>query len=369
MIELLETPTFVVDDLFDCKNIKLFDYLTHEKVDYEVLELCSAELSYREIVYYPVVVNDITDPDLFKLVNVRAMEMAFNHHLIIVFLYDGYEDVVTTARLNLLERITEHNLSLDVIRFVCPIKPAELIPPFVFFPFAEIESNIEILKQDHYYGINEYPRKKIFTCDVSNDTPHGRVLGASIWYHALHENAYFNYPERILDKSIINSDTYKWSDQFSSTATLIDMFGQQLPMTTHCENQNDYYDQSYWNFVMHPKFQATNLSVSSSLFSSIVNFQPFIVVGPTGSLRLLRSMGYKTFKAHVNEDYDRITNDEQRMFSLFRLLYELVNFSDEELRKLNEQLIPILKHNYNHFVASKRFRLINLLESLKFPNI
>ena len=73
MIELTETPTFVIDDFADPTSIRLFDYFDFEYIPYEVLELCSAELPYREKVYYPIVVHDIgPNVDYMSMVNVRA---------------------------------------------------------------------------------------------------------------------------------------------------------------------------------------------------------------------------------------------------------------------------------------------------------
>jgi len=369
MIEILETPTFVVDDFFDAKYIKLFDYLDFEAIDFEVLELCSAEIPHRNTLYYPVIVKEINDDtNYINMVNPRALQMAKDEAMVIVFIYEGIIDVISTIRLNLLNQLTQADVPLQLIRFITPIKPAEIIPPFIFYPFAEMDEYIKAKKNDKYYGINEHPRKKLFSMNITEDTPHARVLGASIWYHALHHNAFFNYPERSTGDSVVRSNTYKWSKKWTETATLMDMFGQQLPSVTHQDNENDQFDQAYWNFVVAPQFPITTLAAIPEMFAPMLNYQPFVNVGPPGTLKMLRSLGYKTFKSYVNEEYDRVVGDEERMYSLFRLIYELAySFNDKNLMKLNEKIIPILKHNHNHFLAPKRHRLIGLLEHLKYP--
>ena len=89
MIEILETPTFVIDDFYDSKNIRFFDYLTHEDIPFEILELCSAELPFRDIVYYPVVLKNLTAyTDVFADVNCRALQKAQDNELVIVLTTD-----------------------------------------------------------------------------------------------------------------------------------------------------------------------------------------------------------------------------------------------------------------------------------------
>jgi len=114
-----------------------------------------------------------------------------------------------------------------------------------------------------------------------------------------------------------------------------------------------------------PNFDLAGLSLGREIFLPILNLQPFVIVGPAKSLKLLSSLGYKTFKKQVNESYDNVVDDEERMQSLFRLVYEMSHFTGSELGELNEKLRSTIIHNQKHFLSSKKHKLITLLNLLK----
>lgn len=366
MLELLETPTFVVDDLFDSKNIKLFDYLEFEDIPFEVLELCSAELPYRQDAYYPVVINDLQDEhELFANINPRALLMAQEQKLIIVFLYTGHKNLIFSLKGTLIGQLMNNYLDFNNIRIVSQVSPIAAAPAYVYFSFAELDAYMEAQDTLYVDGFCETDREKVFTCNVKKDTAHSRLFCASAWYHALIDHSYLNYPAQVSGSSIAESPIYKWNKHWSATNTLIDMLGQQLPIVQTPGSNLDFYNNAYWNFSMMDTFKSTEISIGTSVFKPILNLQPFVIVGPGESLKLLRTLGYKTFKKQVNESYDDILDDEARMQSLFRLVYEMAHFTGNELNQLNETLRSTIIHNQKHFLSSKKYKLITLLNLLK----
>jgi len=366
MLELLETPTFVVDDLFDSKHIKLFEYLEFENIPFEVLELCSAELPYRQGAYYPVVINDLQEEhELFANINPRALIMAQEQNLIIVFIYTGHKNLIFSLKGTLIGQLMDHFLDFNNIRIVSQVSPIAAAPAYIFFSFAEIEAYMEAQDALYVDGFCDTDRQNVFTCNVTKDTAHARLFCASSWYHALIAHSYLNYPAQVTDNSITESLVYRWNKHWSATDTLIDMLGQQLPIVNTPGSNLDFYNNAYWNFSMMDTFNSSEISIGKSVFSPILNLQPFVIVGPGGSLKLLRTMGYKTFKKQVNESYDDILDDEARMQSLFRLIYEMAHFTGDELNQLNDMLRNTIIHNQKHFLSSKKYKLITLLNLLK----
>ena len=366
MLELLETPTFVVDDFFDSKNIKLFDYLEFEKIPFEVLELCSAELPYRQGAYYPVMINDLhEDYNLFEKVNPRALEMAQDKKLIIVFLYPGYKNIIFSLQDTLVAQLVSHNVDFDDVRIVSEVSPLTLTPAYIHFSFAEVDAYLDAHETEYVDAFCDTPRERVFTCNATKDLPHARLFCASIWYHALADRSYINYPEQTTGTEIIDSEVYKWCKYWQSPNTLMDMLGQQLPFSNKPGYDLDFYNNAYWYFSIQDAFEARDLSLNVDTFKPIVNMQPFVIVGAPGSCGMLETLGYKTFKHQVNETYDDILLDEERMQSLFRLVYEMSHFTSAELNDLNDKLRSILIHNQTHFLSSKRHRLLTLLNSLK----
>lgn len=366
MLELLETPTFVIDDLYDANSIRLFAYLDFEEIPYEVLELSSAELPYREGAYYPVIIDDLTpEYNLFQNVNPRALQMAQDRQLILVFIYAGHENLVFSLAGTLIGQLIDHSLTFDNIRIVSEVQAMGPAPAYIYFSFAEIEAYMDAQQSEYVDAFCESDRQKVFTCNVNEDTAHGRLFCASMWYHALIDHSYLNYPVATSTNEVIDSSVYKWHKHWSATETLIDMFGQQLPIAETPGYELDFYNNAYWNFNILPSFTSTALSLNKSIFLPILNLQPFVIVGPTESLKLLRTLGYKTFKKNVNETYDNVVDDEARMQSLFRLVYEMANFTGPELSILNEKLRATIIHNQAHFLSSKKYKLITLLNLLK----
>jgi len=369
MLELLETPTFVVDDLFDCKNVRLFSYLEFEKIPFEVLELCSAELPYRPGAYYPVIINDLHDDyELFKNVNPRALQMAQDQQLILVFIYAGHKNLIFSLADTLISQLVTYQLGFNNIRIVSEVSPLSAAPSYIYFSFAEIEAYLDAQDSVYVDAFCEGDRQKAFTCNVERDTAHARLFCASAWYHALIDHSYMNYPAQTTTSDVIGSSVYKWKKHWSATETLIDMFGQQLPLVNPAGYELDYYNNAYWNFSIMPNFDLTGLALNKSVFLPILNLQPFVVVGPAHSLKLLQSLGYKTFKKQVNESYDSISDDEERMQGLFRLIYEMSHFTGAELSELNEKLRNTIIHNQKHFLSSKKHKLITLLNLLKIAS-
>ena len=366
MIELLETPTFVVDDLFDCKYIRLFDYFEHEDIPCEVLELCSAELPHRVGAYYPIIIDEVYDNhDLFAYLNPRAMQMAQEKKLILVFIYTGNKNLIFSLNKTLVEQLIDYRLTFDNIRIVSEVKPIAPAPSYIYFSFAELEAYMDAHENDYVDGFCETPRDRVFSLNVDEDTAHSRLFCASTWYHALNDHSYMNYPTQAVGTAIVDSEIYHWNKHWSATETLMDMFGQQLPITQPAGCELDYYNNAYWYFSMMPSFKVTELSLSKAIFKPILNLQPFVVVGPSESLGLLRSLGYKTFKKQVNESYDRIASDEERMQGLFRLVYEMSHFTGDELSLLNDKLRNTIIHNQQHLLSPKKHRLVTLLNMLK----
>ena len=88
--------------------------------------------------------------------------------------------------------------------------------------------------------------------------------------------------------------------------------------------------------------------ITEKTFKPIAMGMPFIIVGTKGSLKYLRSYGFKTFEGIWDESYDDAEDDVriERIASLLRSLDEL---SPEGRQDLFEMAKPIIEHNWNHF--------------------
>ena len=82
--------------------------------------------------------------------------------------------------------------------------------------------------------------------------------------------------------------------------------------------------------------------------------QPFLQVNFFNSLKHLRELGYKTFHPFINEDYDNVMDDFERIDTLFNEILRLSKLSDNEIKELMINLLPILEHNLHTYVNNMK---------------
>ena len=91
------------------------------------------------------------------------------------------------------------------------------------------------------------------------------------------------------------------------------------------------------------------LHLTEKTFKPIVLEMPFILVATQGSLKYLRSYGFKTFDGIIDESYDEEVDDFIRLEKVTKLLSDINNLSVLERQEIHKQCLPIIEHNYNHF--------------------
>jgi hypothetical protein len=122
-------------------------------------------------------------------------------------------------------------------------------------------------------------------------------------------------------------------------------------LETDCE----LYHNSYFSLVTETFFfkqrttewDETSVFFSEKIFKPISCKHPFVLVGIHNSLHYLRELGYKTFSPYIDETYDIIENDEERLLAVVAEVERLCNQTPEEWIKWLENIEPIVTHNYN----------------------
>lgn len=88
--------------------------------------------------------------------------------------------------------------------------------------------------------------------------------------------------------------------------------------------------------------------LTEKTFKPIAMGMPFIIVGTQGSLRYLRSYGFKTFGDLWDESYDDEPDDSRRIEKIAKVL-KLLDSLEEDRQTIFESAWPIIEHNWNHF--------------------
>jgi hypothetical protein len=88
--------------------------------------------------------------------------------------------------------------------------------------------------------------------------------------------------------------------------------------------------------------------LTEKTFKPIALGMPFVIVGTRGSLKYLRSYGFRTFEGIWDESYDD-AEDDVRIERIASLLKELDELSIEAKQDLFEAAHKVIEHNWNHF--------------------
>ena len=88
--------------------------------------------------------------------------------------------------------------------------------------------------------------------------------------------------------------------------------------------------------------------LTEKTFKPIAMGMPFVIVGTQGSLRYLRSYGFKTFGDLWDESYDDEPDDSKRIEKIAHTL-KLLDDLGEYRQAIFDSAQDIIQHNWNHF--------------------
>jgi hypothetical protein len=89
--------------------------------------------------------------------------------------------------------------------------------------------------------------------------------------------------------------------------------------------------------------------LTEKTFKPICLRMPFIIVGTAGSLKYLRSYGFKTFGHLWDESYDDEIDDLKRYEKIAQTLKDIDELPKQCKHKLFMQAKETIEYNYNHF--------------------
>lgn len=130
----------------------------------------------------------------------------------------------------------------------------------------------------------------------------------------------------------------------------------------HMESDYQYYATSYFSLVTETFFfknvkdygyTEDSVFFSEKIFKPIYAKHPFIMLNRPYALDFLREMGYRTFSPYINEQYDRIENDEQRLLAIVDEVERLSKMSPREWILWTEMVKPIVDHNHKVLMSKK----------------
>lgn len=229
------------------------------------------------------------------------------------------------------------------------------------------EEDINLL---HFVLINQWVKKNItVTHDYSNKKAtflsYNRVIKAHRC-HLVGEMLHNNLVEGNMISFVPSGEMYPG---VSKTATdvvhgsylrpevaerILPYMDTQLTIDDYDVTQNgpqvsNHYEQSLLSVITETTYEHGDVFISEKTFRALAHGHPFIIVGPSQSLQMLRSLGFETFAGIIDESYDQAYNPNVRMQKIIAEL-KRINSLDESARfDLYHKLMTIANRNKQKF--------------------
>jgi hypothetical protein len=144
-----------------------------------------------------------------------------------------------------------------------------------------------------------------------------------------------------------------------------DKFSKQQ-QNDHHEINTELYIQSYFHIVIETHFDADQSGgtfITEKTWKPIKYGQPFVVIGPAGTLQALRDAGYRVFDSALDNSYDTIIDNTQRYIAVRKVLESI---QQQGAANVYAKCIDDLHWNQRNFITLRAVTpLNNLLEKLQ----
>jgi hypothetical protein len=122
-----------------------------------------------------------------------------------------------------------------------------------------------------------------------------------------------------------------------------------------CSITKSDYEKTFISVVSETLVDEGTLFITEKTWKPIMVGHPFMILGNQGTLKYLKSIGYKTFSPWINEEYDDISDSATRLIKIVEELEKLSKKSVEELLEIRKEMGDICKHNQENF--NNRFKM------------
>ena len=206
---------------------------------------------------------------------------------------------------------------------------------------------------------NNIIRDKKYIC--LNRRPHaGRFVGVTELYRYI-DDGYLSFGKngQMHDQYFVDQENI-FSKHYPKSFKRYKKFGLQpkIPLTiddgVDPEAENPVHDwaiEKFYQSYLHicpETYQyrvADRIFFSEKIFKPMMYMQPFVILGEQHALKALKKLGYKTFDTVLDESYDSIENDQERLLKACRSAIEYFNRSKEDLMEDMHKITSILNHN------------------------
>jgi hypothetical protein len=146
---------------------------------------------------------------------------------------------------------------------------------------------------------------------------------------------------------VIRSNSYLRPETVERILPLLD---KQLTIDDYDVTQNgpqvsNHYEQSMLSVITETTYEHGDVFISEKTFRAIAHGHPFIIVGPSQSLQMLRSLGFETFSGIIDESYDQAYNPNVRMQKIVNELKRISALDESARFDMYHKLMTIANRN------------------------
>jgi hypothetical protein len=217
--------------------------------------------------------------------------------------------------------------------------------------FANIDSFLDITASSYNITIslnqfeNIYIKKNKsynYLCLNKNSRPHRQALIAKLQERNLLDSALWSDLSANIKISSLVDDFY--NDQLSNISINATEHNMSQPAVII---NPALYTETYFNVVTETNFEIPHTLCSEKIYKPILMGHPFIAVSNYKFYQHLKDRGYKTFDALIDESFDNIENNEDRLTSIVNSIDKLCQ---QDLDDFLAKAKPICEHNrLNYF--------------------
>lgn len=249
-----------------------------------------------------------------------------------------------------------------------------------YFPITVLYTNGLEINQQCYgelrdtFHSREPTKKKKFLCYNRNPRPHRVALLAQLLKRDLVKQGYLSFNADAQSvKGAFNQVKRIFPNLINDTTLNIRPILNDLPMNLSLvENEDTMFYPGDTDIMM---YKSSLFSiVTETLFENNTNYQneddsevahcypipmfsektwkairgkhPFILATVPHSLRAFRELGYRTFYPYIDETYDTIENEEERLLAIVNEVDRLCKMSDNDTREWLYKVHEITDHNF-----------------------
>jgi hypothetical protein len=123
--------------------------------------------------------------------------------------------------------------------------------------------------------------------------------------------------------------------------------------TNHAHDFNvAFYSKFPVNVITETLFFTRGVFPSEKVWKPMCQGQIFLIAGSANFLNSLRQMGFKTFSPWIDESYDQIDDDLERMVAIVAEINRLVKLPEEEFLSILDNCKQTILHNQNLILNS-----------------